>query len=261
MNAIFPVPRITESFIDGVLYDLGWFRYAEKFPVIEGQLNADYLNENSVGELKIFEEEGLCKKERQQKIAELMKAYRDGDNLVDLDVNSLPEEIRSQFENQISKPFQTAIKKASKQMKQTAIFTGKTGDRVVFAVNNGFSCLDADSFERIFTSRCKRDSKSIDYAVCITVAYHQGDFDAYVFCTTRVHKINNSQNWEFEDQFIDSVGKHFEIGMTRIMRDQMNPELWKNNLPPVQSICFERDGITYIREAPIVPNSMFNPQT
>jgi hypothetical protein len=245
--------------MNGVLSDLGWIRYTDKFPVIDGQLNADYLGENSVGELKIFEEEGLLKKERQNKIAELMKAYCDENKLVDLNVESLPREVRSQFENLISKPFQTAIKKASKQMKQTAIFANKTGDRVVFAVNNGFSYLDADSFERIFISRCKRDSRSIDYAACVTVDYHQGDFDAYVFCTTRVHKINNALKWECEDEFIDSVGKHFDVGMTQMMRDQMNPELWKNNLPAVQSICFERDGITYLREAPRVPDSRFNP--
>lgn len=145
--------------MDGVLSDLGWIRYTDKFPVIDGQLNADYLGENSVGELKIFEEEGLLKKERQSKVAELMKAYRDENKVVDLDVESLPREVRSQFENLISKPFQTAIKKAAKQM----------------------------------------------------------------------------------------------------MKDQMNPELWKDNLPPVQSICFERDGITYLREAPKVSDSRFAP--
>ena len=244
--------------MDGVLSDLGWIRYTDKFPVIDGQLNADYLSENSIGELKIFEEEGLLKKERQSRIAELMKEYRDENKLVYLNIESLPQEVRPQFENQIARPFQTAIKKASKQIKQTAIVTNKAGARVVFAVNNGFSYLDADNFERIFVSRCKRDSKSIDYAACVTVDYHQGDFEAYVFCTTRVHKINNDQKWEYEDKFIELVGKHFEVSMTHMMRDQMNPELWKKNLPPVQSICFERDGISYLREAPRVPDLRFN---
>ena len=55
---MFPVPRITESFMDGVMYEMGWCRYTDKHPVAEGQLNADYLGSDSLAELNFFEEEG-----------------------------------------------------------------------------------------------------------------------------------------------------------------------------------------------------------
>ena len=57
--AMFPIPKITEPFIDGVIQSMGWHRYTGKYPVIEGQENSDYLSQNDVLELKIFEEEGI----------------------------------------------------------------------------------------------------------------------------------------------------------------------------------------------------------
>jgi hypothetical protein len=243
--------------MDGVLLEMGWLRFTDKYPVVEGELNADYLGTNSVGELKIFEEEGLLKKERQDKVSEILNLFTKGTDLFDIDIKNIPEEVKSDFENQIARPFQTAIKKASKQMKQSASVADISGDKIIIAVNNGFSYLDADNFERVFISRCKRDSKSIDYAACVTVEYHQGDFDAYIFCTTRVHCINNQKQWEHEDEFVKLVGDKFNDGMTHMMRDQLNPELWKSNLESVSSICFERDGIKYIRKAPDVPDSRF----
>ena len=257
MNENNPVPRITESFMDDVLHQMNWIRFTDKHPEVEGELNADYLGSNSIGELKIFEEEGLLKRERQDKVAEMLNLFTKGSHVFDIEIGKIPNEVKNNFENQIARPFQTAIKKASKQMKQSAKVANVSGDKVIFAVNNGFSYLDADNFERIFISRCKRDSRAINYAACVTVEYHQGDFDAYIFCTTRVYSVNSQTKWNHEDQFVKLVGDKFNDRMTDMMRDSRNPELWKSNLEPVSSICFERDGVNYVRKAPEVPDSRF----
>jgi hypothetical protein len=60
--------------------------------------------------------------------------------------------------------------------------------------------------------------------------------------------------WNESDAFMSAADKCFEEAMTIMMRDQMNPALWET-LPPVQDILFESHGVTYVREAPIVPNS------
>ena len=255
---MFPIPKITESFIDGVIQSMGWHRYTDKYPVIEGQENADYLSQNDVLELKIFEEEGILKSNRKTKIAALFKKLSTSSNQVNIDIENIPDEIRNEFENLITQPFQTAIKKASKQMRQSAITTGNSGHKIVIAVNNGYSYLDADNFERLFINRCKRDTKSIDYAACITVDYHQGNIDARIFCTTRIHQINTSSKWEYELDFQNAVNNKFEQAMTIMMKDQLNPELWKNRLRPVKDIHFTHDNVSYIREAPFVPDSRFN---
>jgi hypothetical protein len=252
---MFPIPRITESFIDGVMYELGWCRFTDKYPVVEGQLNADYLGTDSVAELKISEEEPLLKSEHQKKVSSLFKEHLHGKKEISIDLEFIPEIIRREFENQIARPFQTKIKLASKQMKKSALVSRSTGSKVIIAVNNGFSYLNAENFERIFVSKAKRDSRSIDYAACITVDYHQGEFDAYIFCTTRVHAVNASDRWDSADDFIKIVTDNFANGMSAMMKDQLNPDLWNRSLPPVKDIRFIRDGVEYVRHAPHIPDS------
>lgn len=123
---MFPVPRISEPFVDGVMYELGWHRYTDKYPRVDGQLNTDYIGPNSVAELKIFEEEPLLKPEHQAKISSFFQSLGQTGNEIDIDIEKIPGSIRSDFENQISRPFQTDIKKASKQMKTSAEVTGAT---------------------------------------------------------------------------------------------------------------------------------------
>lgn len=254
----FPVPRITESFIDGVMQELGWCRFLEKYSVEKGQANADYLGPNAVAELKIFEDEALLKKEHQKAIASIFDTHNKLAREIDLELEQIPDSIRKLFEDRIARPFQSAIKKASAQLKTSAEVCGATGEKVIIAVNNGYSYLNAEDFERVFVSRAKRDSKSIDHAVCITVEHHKGAFDTYVLCTTRVHQINSQVKWKYAEEIVQLVGEAFENAMTIMMRDMMDPELWKNSVPPVRSIRFNQNGVEYIREPPKVPDSRFD---
>lgn len=255
--SMFPVPKITESLIDDVMSEISWHRYTEIYPVVEGQLSADYVGPNAVAELKIFEEEGLEKGERQKAIAELFSPYVSSGSIVGIELETIPREMSMKFENLVSSPFKSAIKKASKQLNESASVHGATGEQVIIAVNNGYSYLNADNFERLFVSRAKRDSQSIVYAACITVEYYQGDFDANIFCTTRVHQINTSVAWKYENEFVEAVGNKFDNAMTIMMRDQMNPDLWQNRQNPVKDIQFTKNGVEYVRYASYVPDSRF----
>lgn len=40
MNIMFPILRITESFVDSVAHDLGWQRYFDVHTPPEGRLNS-----------------------------------------------------------------------------------------------------------------------------------------------------------------------------------------------------------------------------
>jgi hypothetical protein len=81
---MFPVPRITESFVDLVAHDLGWQRYLNVRTPLEGRLNADYLGDGAIIELKILEEEGLEKAERQGKLAKLLSLSESNGKEVDI---------------------------------------------------------------------------------------------------------------------------------------------------------------------------------
>ena len=158
----------------------------------------------------------------------------------------------------ISTPIQGAVKKASQQIRHTSEDLGREKDiGVLLIVNNGYGYLNAENFERIVVERCQNDSNRINYAFCVTVDYHQGDFDAYIFCTVQCHAIHDEGPWDAEVALQDKFQARFNDAMTQMMKDQMKPELWRNNLPPVTDIHFERDGVHYVRSAPQVPDSRF----
>ena len=71
MKIAFPIPRITESFIDKAVEKIGG-RRLKKSEKSEGFQNADYVLLGAVAELKIFEEEGLEKESRQDKIKKFL---------------------------------------------------------------------------------------------------------------------------------------------------------------------------------------------
>ena len=255
---MFPIPRITESFIDGAIDKVGWKRYEDLKSISHGRLNADYIAPDSIIELKVFEEEGLDKENRRNKVAELLNSTSSDDRIVDISLDSTPLKSRRKLENIVSKPIQNAVKKASKQILQTKADLDRIDSLgVLIAVNNEYNYLNADNFEKIVVQRCKNDSSNIDYALCVTVDYHQGDFDAYVFCTARCHAIKEENLWINADKLIESINTSFAAAMTDMMANQMNPDFWDASLPPVSDIRFERDGVIYIRAAPPVPDSRF----
>ena len=243
--------------MDGVIEMLGWKRYVDIREPIEGELNADYVSPNEVLELKVFEEEGLDKTERQSKIAALYERFTTDKGVIDLELDQAPIEIRRELEALVSRPLQTAVKKASKQIRQSVKALNMDGAGVLIGVNNGYSYLNADNFENLLVRRCRNDSTSIDHAACITVDYHQGAFDAFVFCAVRCHTIQGGSEWCEFQRFQKTVVDAFNNAMGQMMADQMNPKLWDESLSPVTDIRFERNGIIYVREAPHVPDSRF----
>ena len=257
---MFPVPRITESFMDAVAADVGWHRYLDLHTPRKGRLNADYLAPGFVVELKIIEEEGIGKEQRQRKLAKLFSSAYPQNSEIDIALETTPERIRREVEKIVSGPIQTAVKKASQQIRETAEDLSRTTDTsVLLIVNNGFSYLSADSFEQLVTRRCANDSTRIAYAFCVTVEYHQGGFDAYVFCTARCHAIRRQTvPWILQESLRHAINSRFDKAMSRMMSDQMNPTLWSEKLEPVIDIRFESDGVHYVRKAPEVPDSRFN---
>lgn len=69
--------------------------------------------------------------------------------------------------------------------------------------------------------------------------------------------INAKSPWPQEGEFVGLVSRRFNDAMTMMMKDQVNPELWKNPLNPVEEVRFTQDGVEYLRKAPYVPDSRF----
>ncbi len=256
-GADFPVPRLSEGFIDDVVERAGGKRMLSCWTPPQSVQNADYLFPGGIAELKVLEEEGLLKATRQDKLASLFRRLVPSDDAMELDFDEIPPDIKGKVEDVLLEPIQGAVRKAARQLSDTRQHTG-FGDRctVLIAVNSGYSSLPAELFERLVLRSCHKDTSQIDFLVCLSVHYHQGDFDAFVFFRPTASPIR-ATTWPEAEAFLSAAQTKFGEAMTEMMRDQMNPELWTNHLHPVRDIVFDRDGVTYARSAPPVPDSRF----
>lgn len=259
MNIIFPVPRITESFIDKIIELMGGRRLNEEEKAFEKDENADYLLKGSVAELKILEEEGLEKRERQIKIANSLSDKFYLPDEVDISIEHMPESAKDDYRRIIATPIRKRVRKAAKQIKKTKQHLGKQNELgLLIAVNNGFNSLPHDEFDNLVLSHCRRSTSQIDFILCTTIEYHQGVFDSYVFCSSNGYSVDESIANPFKEDYIRFVGDQFNERMTYMVRNQV--ELMAANkdlLVPVSDIVFDREGVRFIRQAPNVPDSRF----
>ncbi len=257
MKIFFPVPRITEGFIDKAVEKIGGRRLNEG-EKSAGVQNADYILPNAVAELKIVEEEGLEKVSRQNKIKEFLSVRYLLPKQVEIDIRTIPDEIKPEFRKILGGPIQTAVKKAAKQIKETKTLLKKNLDLgILIAVNNGYASLPDDEFEKLVLSYARKDTSQIDFVICSTVDHHQGDFDSYVFISSHCYPVTEGLQYPKSDDFIQAINELFGESMTYMMQNQMDPKLWDTSLPPISDILFEGDGVTFIRSAPEVPDSRF----
>ncbi len=258
MEVIFPIPRITESFINKVIEKAGGRRLFESEKK-EGVQNADYLLPGAVLELKIIEEEGLEKQTRQDKIQKLLTDNYILPEAVDIDIKRIPNEIKPEYKKILGGPIKTAVKKAAKQIKETKTHLNREFDLgILLAVNNGYASLPHDEFENLVLTYARRDTSQIDFILCSTVDHHQGDFDTYVFIASHCCPIQGGLKFPKSDELIRIINEIFGEAMTYMMRNQLDPKLWDNTLPPVTDIFFNGDGVKFIRKAPEVPDSRFS---
>lgn len=258
MNVVFPIPRISESFFDTVIEKAEGRRLFDEEKT-EGIDNADYLMNGAVLELKIFEEEGLEKKTRQEKIKKLFELNYDLPSEVYLDIKIIPDEIKPEYKKILGGPIQTAVKKAAKQIKATKQYLGRSLDLgILLAVNNGYASLQHDEFENLVLTHARKDTSQIDFVICTTLEHHQGDFDSYIFLKTNCYPIKEGLKYPQSDEFIKIINDLFNEMMTIMMRNQMDPKLCDSSLPPVKDIYFDGDDVRYVWRAPEVPDSRFS---
>lgn len=257
MRTIFPVPKITESFFDTVIEKVGG-RRLDEIEKSEGVLNADYLLPGAVLELKIIEEEGLEKQSRQNKITKVLTENYILPKEVDIGIKNIPDEIKPEYKKILGGPIKTAVKKAAKQIKATKTHLNRKLDLgILLAVNNGYASLPHDEFDNLVLTYARKDTSQIDFIICSTPEHHQGDFDTYVFLSSHCYPIQGGLKCPKYEKIIQAINEVFGEGMTRMMRNQMDPKLWNNNLSPVTDIYFDGEDVRFIRKAPDVPDSRF----
>ena len=242
----FRLRRIEEQDFDAIVVSAGGQR-AVPDECVEKVPNADFLLNEAVLELKITEEEGLQKVERQSKLAELFAEEQAGRPVVVVDPNLLDEDGRRKYYRILEGPIKTSVKKAAKQLDSTGKKLGGSAVRVLVAINNGYSALSHDEFKQVIVKCAKNDTSHIDYVV-VGGMYHFSDtFDTYVICPFECVGITSDGEFDSFEQLKSKWDAFVEAEMTEVITRTENFDRQKY---PVLDLEFDVGDKRLVKPAP-----------
>ena len=241
------IGRVTEPDFDRIITRAGGKPWSEISRATNSP-NADYLLDGVICELKLIEEEGLEKPERQRRLAELFRQYQQRQPVVVLDPTCLGTEGERRYFKIVAGPIQTAIKKASKQLESTQKDFGTDLTRVVIAINNGYTALTHDEFTHIVLKSARNDTQNIDTVIIGGVYYYTDDFDYCAFFPFEEHPINISRSCSSFERLKEQWDSFADHTMTAVLQGQRPPD--SADKMPVIDIAFDVDGITFVKPAP-----------
>jgi hypothetical protein len=250
------IGKIFENDIDCIIAESGGQRLSDDSSR-ETDNNADYLFFDSIIELKIIEEEGLAKNERQKKLAELFKNSLSSKPTIVLDPFQLSSEDQNKYYKIMSTPIKTAIKKATKQLKKSKEKLNDIQSCGLIIINDGYGALSHEEFKEIVLKRVTQDTRSIDFLIIGGIYFFSDVIDNYTLAPFEMISLNiaNTPNnlckiktaWNnFLDKFMTSMINGYD--------DRVPNKL------PIIDFEYEIDNVRYVKQAPkIGKESKFYP--
>lgn len=239
------INRLSEDDFTKIIKQAGGSRYSQD-DSRERNLNADYIFDDAIVELKFVEEEGVEKEARQLKLSKLFLKYEESPVIV-LDPLILSQKDQKQYFNIMEGPIKTHVKKASKQLKATNTELGKSLRKILIIVNNGYSSLDQDEFSQVVTKCVKNDTTNIDFVISCGIYYYSDGYDSYFLGPFELCKIDDfNVPHEFES-IRNSWNIFLDQYMTRFITE---PDREVNARLPVLDLEFQVNGRTYIKPTP-----------
>jgi len=242
----FNLHRIDENDFDQVVEKAGGERIDDSI-VPDGVKSADYELGGAVIELKIVEEEGLEKPERQEKIGALFRDQFPDFPVVVVDPYIIDETSRRKLFRILEGPIKGLVKKASKQLATSGAALEATA-RVLIIFNNGFMSLRHKDFEKLVLKCVRNDTQNIDLVIVGGMYFHYDGFDNYMNFYFTHHPINANVNPDLKS--LDASWNDFVTGY---MNDVvMNPSEESPGKRPSSDISFDKGGVTFVRPRPQV---------
>jgi len=245
MRDFIKINRLTEIDFTEIFEKAGGTRFSEDDSK-EEVLNADYVIDNAIVELKLVEEEGFEKIARQQKLSSLFVKY-DSSPVVIIDPNKLSNQDQRKYFNILEGPIKTHVKRASKQLKSTSTKLGGDFRKILLIVNNGYSAMGMEEFKAVVSKCVKNDTSNIDHVITCGIYYYSDGFDSYVIAPFEIEGIYEKLE---PSEFIAVKGVWNIFLNQHMTKFIIEPGREKDARLPVLDLEFEVNGITFIKPAP-----------
>ena len=240
------IGKILEGDIDSIIIEAGGRRLSDDSSR-ETDSNADYIFFDSVIELKIIEEEGLAKHERQKKLAELFKNSLTSRPTIVLDPSLLNVENQNKYYKIMSTPIKTAIKKAAKQLKKSKENFDDIQSCGLILINDGYGALRHEEFKEIALERATQDTRNIDFIIVGGIYFFSDIFDSYTIAPFEMISLNVGKTASGLDKIRTAWNNFLNRFMTSALTgyDDRAPD----KLPNID-FEYKIDNIRYVKPTP-----------
>ena len=242
---LFPMYALTEADIDGIVVEAGGSR---THPDTDRRdlKSADFLIDNTLIELKLLDDEGFLKPERQAKLAKLFQALDPDRPVVVLDPRNLLETDQRAYRRIVEGPLKNAVSKARNQLVQSRSEFPRANGSILWVVNNGYMALDHDTLQEVVSNRVRQDTSNIDGVIVSGCYFHSDGFQGVVRWTMTYVPINIGYNFTAFEKIQDSWNAFAERFMTDIVQGKQEA----GRKLAVSDIAFDIDGVRFVRTAP-----------
>lgn len=206
----------------------------------------DFILGEAAIELKLLEEDGFEKSQRQRKLAALFQAEGFQAPVVVLDRHALSAAGQRTYDRAIEGPIKAAVAKAREQLKQTRKERADTEMAILWIVNNGYTALSNDEVIRLVAHRARNDTNNIDGVLVGGCYFYSDDFDNFFLWPLTYVPIRLKIFPSF-DALHAAWGRFAQAFMTQVAQGHRVSEALKG---PVIDTHFEVDGVTFVKPAP-----------
>jgi hypothetical protein len=206
----------------------------------------DFLLEGAAIELKLLDEDGFQKSERQAKLAKLFRDEGSKAPVVVLDRGNLSEAGKRAYDRAIEGPIKGAIASARQQLKQTRTERPETTLSVLWVLNNGYTALNHEELTALVAHRARNDASSIDGVIVGGCYFYSDGFDSFFLWPLEYVPLR-LDNFSGFDALHAAWHRFAEGFMSRVVMGDLGADPFKG---PVVDTQFEIDETTFVKPAP-----------